>query len=159
MSILKYGVMACLLACTDSNLAFVYVKSLSSFPFLNFMISNCSGLYLSRKVIGTPVVPLQYLSDDNSFIFSVASSFKLSVDNSGASVSVDVMLVSKDVKLFWVVSVEESNRRSDESVTISFCLSAACRYLYFFVFFCLSLSQFPPYTRPRVHEAAFLILY
>ena len=99
------------------------------------MISNGSGLYLSRKVIGTPVAPLQYLSDDNSFIFSAASSFKLSVDNSGASVSVDVMLVSKDFKLFWIVSVEESNWCSDESVTISFCLSAACRYLYFFVFF------------------------
>ena len=106
------------------------------------MISNCSGLYLSRKVIGTPVAPLQYLSDDNSFIFSAASSFKLSVDNSGASVSVDVMLVSKDIKLFWIVSVEESNWRSDESVTISFCLSAACLpegSLSLFIFFCILL--------------------
>ena len=30
--------------------------------------SNCSGLHLSRNVIGTPMIPLQYLSDDNTSI-------------------------------------------------------------------------------------------
>ncbi len=32
-------------------------KSLSSFPFRNLIISNWSGLYLSRKVMGTPIAP------------------------------------------------------------------------------------------------------
>ena len=33
------------------------------------IISNCSGLYLSRNVIGTPKIPLQYLSDKDSCVF------------------------------------------------------------------------------------------
>ena len=34
--------------------------------------SNCSGLHLSRNVIGVPITPLQYLANDNSAVKTLA---------------------------------------------------------------------------------------
>lgn len=36
------------------------------------MISNCAELYLSRKVIGTPKIPLQYLLYEDSAVHSLS---------------------------------------------------------------------------------------
>ena len=60
------------------------------------MILNCSGLYLSRNVIGTPMIPLQYLSDDNSCISFACLSVKM------------VFSAAAPVKLFLYVVIVAS---------------------------------------------------
>ena len=77
-------------------------------------ISNCSGLYLSRKVIGTPIMPLQFSLDDDSGVSFFSSN--------GETVSIvwvifDVAVESNDFKLCWVIFIEEGDWHPHATIT------------------------------------------
>lgn len=63
--------------------------------------------HLSKNVIGTPIIPLQYLLDKQSFIFATVFNEWLCD-------------FPKQYELFSIPLVEESDWHSDDSVTVSF---------------------------------------
>lgn len=85
------------------------------FPSLSVAprISNCSGQYLSRKLIGTPITPLHLVTDEKPFVDL------FSVNCGGEQVILAVFSVicnSDKFKLFGAVFVEEADGDSHNTV-------------------------------------------
>ena len=116
------------------------------FPAAIPTILNCFSLYLSRYVIGTPMIPLQYLSDDNSRInFFVLYCESVSVFWIALQVSVD----SDNLELTLIVSVDKRNRHTEDSAAIS----------RFFLMFFQSLLLFFRGILARVRVVLRAVLY
>lgn len=75
-------------------------------------ISNCSGLYLSRNVIGTPIIPLHFGFDDDSCVCLFA------IDCESMSISWVARYVaveSFNAELVGVVFVEECDWHTNKT--------------------------------------------
>ena len=86
------------------------------FPSLSVapIISNCSGQYLSKKLIGTPIIPLPLVFDENTSICFMSSDCK---PVSVVWIIGDVSVKTDNFELFGTVFVEEADGDSHNTVT------------------------------------------
>ena len=84
------------------------------FPDACHIISNCSGQYLSRKLIGTPMMPLHLLVlDENPSVHPFA------VDIAPSSFNAEAIFISEDFELLWVVFIKETDGHAHDAATPS----------------------------------------